>query len=291
MRELHPIPLKTFNFNWMKKVCFWLSFFCLQLIFPSCIIINNPAGQYQPDESSYKPLPVNRERGGIVYFNARDIGRVRVKGVHLEIMKSHKSELEVSSNNIQYLKVLRFKDELYLFYDFPKTGAESGFHKLEHKFVLYINHPIFGLNAEQTGRITVRDLLFTPHLDVQVAHAGNVKCDVNTQEFNLIGNSASSFTGWVESQKMKVNLKGAAIAEIGGVSENVEIITKESARFTGEKLHANRVIADAGSRSKIIVSVGKELEATVSERGEILYHPLSEIVKKETNNGGIINSF
>lgn len=275
----------------MKRYFLELTFLSLLLIFNSCIVLNNPAGQYEPDESAYKPLPVNRERDGITYFSTRDIRNIRVKGLHLEIMKSHKSELEVNSNNMQYLKVLRFKDELYILYDFPGTGPESGLHKMEHKFVLYINQPVFGLRADDTGRIAVRDLLFTPQLDVQVAHAGSIKCDVNTQEFLLTGEAASGFTGWVEAEKMEVNLKGAAIADIGGFSENIKIFTKESARFNGGELHATHVTADAGSRSKIVVSVGKTLDATVSARGEIHYHPLSEIEKTEKNDGGIVRLF
>lgn len=269
-----------------------ISIFILLFMLTACIV--------QPSQKAfdpityqykYKPVPLNRERGGISYFNLHGIQKIRVVGLPVEIIKSHKQELEAQSNYMRYLRVLRYQDELLLLYEFPGTGPDSGLHRMQHHLKIHTNQPIIGLATEEAGRITVRDLLFTPQLFIEM-NEGNIKCDVNTSRFQLTANRASTFSGWVEAQDAQVFLKNAAVATVGGSIENIRIFADHAAVFDGRNLQGINITATAQQRSKIRTIVKGELTAHASQQAEILFRPISNpVIRRNAQDNAVISSY
>lgn len=53
----------------MKKYIF--VYFCMLPLLVSCIVVSNTANPYEANLSAYKPVPVNRVRNDITYFNTQ----------------------------------------------------------------------------------------------------------------------------------------------------------------------------------------------------------------------------
>ncbi len=264
----------------------------ISVVLTSCIVVQS-SDPYSPEsyKNVYKPVPVNRTRGEITYFNLHGITRIRAIDVPIEIIKSHKQELEAQSNYMKYLKVMRFRDELLIFYEFPGTGPDSGFHSMKHHLTIHINQPLTGLTAEGNGRITVRDLLFTPELHV-LLNGGTIKCDVNTPFLSIQGNQAGIFKGWTEASQMEVSLNNAAVANLGGVAENLKISTRQASVFNGRDLHGIQVKVSATDRSRVNIAVQETLNAQVSSKARLFYHPLSDIkITQNVLGHGIVEEF
>lgn len=237
-----------------------LSFMLILNLLTSCVSINNtPYKDGLKDKYYYKPIPINRERGGITYFNLNHISKIRTDGVAIEIVKSHKQELEVASNYKEYLRVMQLGDELLIYYDFPRTGPHSGLHKIEQNIRLHFNQPITQLTVEDGGRIMVRDLLFTPRLKLNLA-GGSIKCDVNTPYFILNAYKASTFTGWVEARRVNVNLANAAAIEMGGFAENAEIYARNASVFDGSNFQVQHPTVQSVERSQVYLKGYQSLQ-------------------------------
>lgn len=242
---------------------------------------------------NYREVPVNRTRDGITYYNLNWVNKIRVSGVSVEVLEERtRSELEVTSNQMAYLRVLRHEDELFLIYDFPGSGPNSGLNRIKDDIRIYLRQAVSAITAGDAGRVKVRDLMFTPFLEVKTDGAASVKCDVNAGQFYLYGDRASSFEGRVEAENVYVAMQGAAIAMVGGVSDELTIYTEGSASFTGENHRSKRVKAQADSKSTMRIGVTESLNATALNYGTIRYRPFSEIdIEKNEDSGGRIIEF
>lgn len=257
----------------------------LLLLCPSCIVVQQPTEGSKgiTREPNYKPVHMNRERDGITYFNLNWVNRIRTDGVAVEILQADtRSELEATEQQIKYLKVMRHNDELYLYYDFP-----SGFHKKHGPIKIYLKQALSGITTEG-NKITVRDLMFTPSLEVYT-YGGTVKCDVNTPNFKLKGNRTGKFDGWIEADYMEVVLTDAAYATVGGSVGEAHIFTQRSGQFLGNSLRAETVTAEAEEESRIEIGIDRNLSAKAFDKAQILYRPNTRIKKDFERHGrGII---
>ena len=274
----------------MKK--YFFVYFCMLLLFVSCIVVNTPANRYEANLSAYKPVPVNRVRNNITYFNTHNFRKIRVNGLPIEIVSSHKSELEVSSNYIQYLRVMSYGDELYLFYDMPGTGPDSGMQRFNHQFTLHMRQPITHITAERSSRITIPDMLKAPYMNVDILIGGKVKANVQTPEINIFAEATGDFSGWIDASTAKIRLRNAATAVIGGVVGNIEVSASESSFFGGKELRADNAVIKADTKSNVSIAVNHEMDAEAINRGRIQYRPLSDIkIQQNTDSGGVIEVF
>lgn len=266
--------------------------FSVLMALTSCVVVNNPSNQYEAYLPAYKPVPVNRVARGTTFFNTHNYSKIRVNGIPLEIINSNKSELEVNSNYIEYLKVMSLGDELYIFYDIPSTGSDGGFRKYNHKFVLHTRQPITGIIAESSSSIVATDMIKTPHIDINVLIGAKVKANISSADINIFAESTGSFSGWLDADRVSVRMRNAAIAELSGVTEVADISTSESSSLNGNDWRIGTANINSDSKSRVPVIIREQLDAYAKNRSIIKYQPISEArVSKQTDSGGVIEIF
>lgn len=265
-------------------------FFCLT----SCVVVQQGDMSYeQTPISRYQPMPVNRERNGITYFNLNNINRIRSNEVNIEIIHAPtRSELELTEAQLEYLQVLRYGDELYLSYK-ERTNQSGRYDRRAQResrpIRIYLKHSLSGIKAENSARVEVREVMTTPFMEIHMDKTASVKCDVNAESFKLYGDRFSSYDGWIEAERLEVNLRGTAEVRTGGMAGDVNVITGESSSFFGASLRGRNVSVRADSGSLLEIAVEKKLSAKATDGGQILYRPLSAItINKEYGKGGSI---
>lgn len=266
-----------------------LLYVCIGICLSSCGVLQPYEDTHVVDLSQYRPVPLNRERGGLLYFNLDGVNRMRTDGVSVEILASNmRSELETTPEQQEFLQVLRYKDELFLFYDYPGSGPSSGWHQKKGSLKIHLRQPLSAIHAENPGTVWVRDLIHTPFLEIYYDQAATVKCDAVVQEFRLLGARAASFQGWIEAKSVQIQLQQAAVATMSGRADDLSVSTVESAAFSGQAFNGKRVRAQASSRSRIQISAEEALTIS-SDDSQVFYRalPRTSIRKKALNHGQI----
>lgn len=272
----------------MRKLLYvWIGI-CLS----SCIVGQPYEDAQKVDLSQYRPVPVNRERGGLLYFNLNGVNRIRTDGVSVEILASNtRSELEATPEQRAFLQVLRYRDELFLFYDYPGSGPSSGWHQKKGSLKIHLQQPLSGIHAESPGTVWVRDLIHTPFLEVSYDQAATVKCDAIVQEFRLFGNRAASFQGRIEAENTQIQLQHAAVATLSGRADYFFVSAVESAAFSGQSFIGKKVRAQASSGSVLHLSAEESLDISCDD-SQVFYRGRSHTsLHKKILNHGRISTF
>ena len=201
----------------------------------------------------------------IITKKTEDFYKIKVyNGIHLELLQSNESKIEISGYKADKIKIKNTEGILRVSLRFPELLAGD---KVNVK--LFYNKDIQTIDGNEGSKIIGKGINQT-HLEVKAQEGASIKLDIKTKHLKV-----KSVTG--------------GVIDLTGTSKNQDIELDLYGVYHGYNLFtSNSSTVKAGTGSKAEVYAGETLFAKVSFGGSILYKGKPEVIKNKKMAGGII---
>jgi len=201
----------------------------------------------------------------IITKKTEDFYKIKVyNGIHLELLQSNESKIEISGDKADKIKIKNTEGILRVSLRFPELLAGD---KVNVK--LFYNKDIQTIDGNEGSKIIGKGINQT-HLEVKAQEGASIKLDIKTKHLKV-----KSVTG--------------GVIDLTGTSKNQDIELDLYGVYHGYNLFtSNSSTVKAGTGSKAEVYAGETLFAKVSFGGSILYKGKPEVIKNKKMAGGII---
>jgi len=195
-------------------------------------------------------------------FNALKI----FNGLNVEIKKSKQAKIEISGDKAKDVNIKYVKGTLKL-----SIKIHDKFKPKELKIIVYYNHDILILDANEGSSIVSDVIIKQENLTLKTQEGAYINLSVNVKDLTIKAVSGGSIDikGTAENQKVEVTS--------GGVYEAYDLITKNS-----------DVVSASGGKAEIKAT--NNLDAKVRFGGNIHYKGAPKKVTTKKVMGGIIKN-
>ncbi|MGI9526617.1 MAG: head GIN domain-containing protein [Weeksellaceae bacterium] len=207
-------------------------------------------------------------------------------GINVEIYHANENRAEISSNDMDYVKVKVSNGTLKIGYDLK---ANSTLQDSKTNIKVFARN-IQTLEANSSGEIEAIDLISNESIAIDISSAGSISGNFKAENIRINGSSSGDFKGTIEAKTVDIKASSAVDIVCKGTTENLNIKASSSADVNTENLEAKFVKVKASSASDIKVYASHELHAKANSGADILYSTndnLSKLVVNSTSGGEI----
>ncbi|SEF54130.1 Putative auto-transporter adhesin, head GIN domain [Halpernia humi] len=187
-------------------------------------------------------------------------------GIHAEVLKSDVEKVVVSAPSDLLNEVL-----------VEKNGNQINIHfkpNLNIRNASSVKATIYAkdfskLIASSSGNIIVKDKFTQDKVEVAASSSGNIKGDLEANDFTLQVSSSGNFSGKIWAVNFNGDVSSSGDATVTGSATNSTIEVSSSGNFYGKDFSTKTADLATSSSGDIYIKVSDKLNASTSSSGDI----------------------
>jgi hypothetical protein len=192
-------------------------------------------------------------------------------GIELMLTQADNVSLAVSANDAKYEQYIKTEVDngvLHIYYDNKDKNNNNWDRGRKIKAYLSVK-TINKLTGSSGANIELVNALNVPKLDLRMS-------------------SGSQFNGEVKATDLEVDQSSGSEIKISGTASNLEVDASSGAAFKGYDLTTDNCTAKASSGADIKITTNKELNASASSGGNIVYKGNATTKDVSKSSGGSV---
>lgn len=187
-------------------------------------------------------------------------------GIYAEVIKSNTEKIIVSApkNLVNEVLVEKNGSDVYVHFK-PNLNIRNS---SVVKVTIYAKD-FSSVSASSSGKILIKDKFTQDKMSVKVSSSGEVRGDLEANDFNIDVSSSGNFSGKIWAVDLNTEVSSSGDIELSGSSTNVFAKASSSGKLDASALSTKNADLQASSSGDVYMKVTSVLSAKASSSGDI----------------------